>query len=323
MLTPSCRRRRFPPPRRFSGAGVKIDGAPGSLATLELPPAAVGHESAVSVTLHGPVASGGAQLQGYTVHVTRAAAPGADVGEVVRVDHSAAMAEPTAGHGHSHNGVPCAHDHGHGHGKPAAAAHGHDHGHGHAHGEPKAAVEHGHSHGGVPCTDASHDHGHGHGAHQAHGHAHAHDHGHSHGAHGHAHHGDEDDDNDASAALMRAMSGGGPPGGDGADGTWIRPPGACYAWAQDGDSITVEIGVPPTTKGKDVKVVIGAAQLEVSVAGAADVSISSPLGGRVARGDSSWSLVDEGGKRLLVLTLAKEGGDRAPAWHSLLAPGAL
>ena len=309
LLTP--RPPSLPVNNSFSGAAVKIDGASGSLATLELAAAPVGHESTVSVTLHASVAAGGAQLQGYSVHVTRTAA-GGDAGEVVRVDHTA-VAEPSARHGHSHNGVPCAHDHGHGHGKPAAAAHGHDHGHdhghGHGHGEHKAAaVEHGHAHGGVPCA---HDHGH-----EAHGH--------DHGAHGHDHgHGHHDGDDDASAALIRAMSGGAPPGGDGSNGTWMRPPGACYAWAQDTDSITVEIGVPAATKGKDCKVVIGAAQLEVSVSGAADVAISSALAGRVSRGDSSWSLVEEGGKRLLVLTLAKEGGDRATTWHSLLAPSAV
>jgi hypothetical protein len=47
--------------------------------------------------------------------------------------------------------------------------------------------------------------------------------------------------------------------------------------------------------------------------------LSGALCGRVSRDDSSWSLVDDAGQRTLVLSLAKEGGARAPRWAALLA----
>jgi hypothetical protein len=127
---------------------------------------------------------------------------------------------------------------------------------------------------------------------------------------------DEDDEHPGAADLMKAFQSG---GGGGSDGVLRTPPGAHYAWGQDGDTVTCEMAVPAGTKGKDVKVVIGAARLDVDVASDASLAIHGGLGGRVSRDESSWSLVDDGGRRLLVITIAKEGGERAGKWGALLA----
>ncbi len=277
----------------FSAAQVRVGGAPGSLRTCDL--VAGGAETQLVATLHA--AADGAELRRYTVHVARTEAQ--LHGEKVTIDHSAPAPAPAAAHGHSHNGMPCTHDHGHGHGKEAG--HSHDHSHSHSH-------DHGHAHDGAACTDASHGHGHGHGHGHAHGepaapkaaaggsHGHSHDgvpcsHDHGHG-HGHGH-------------------------GARDDGVMYTPPGACYAYSQDADSLSVELRVPAGTKGADVRCVIGAAQLDVAVAG--QVLLQGALAGRLARDECSWSLVDDAGNRLLVLSLAKEGGARAARWGSLMA----
>ena len=95
-------------------------------------------------------------------------------------------------------------------------------------------------------------------------------------------------------------------------------PGAAGAqWAQDGDSVTVELLVPPGTRAADVACVIGAQRLDAGLKGAAAV-LSGALGGRVSRDDSSWSLCDDNGQRMLVISLSKDGND-AKQWKQLLA----
>ena len=95
-------------------------------------------------------------------------------------------------------------------------------------------------------------------------------------------------------------------------------PGVAGArWAQDGDSVTVELMVPPGTRAADVACVIGAARLDAGLKGA-PATLAGALGGRVSRDDSSWSLCDDAGQRMLVISLAKDGGD-AKKWAKLLA----
>ena len=95
-------------------------------------------------------------------------------------------------------------------------------------------------------------------------------------------------------------------------------PGVAGArWAQDGDSVTVELMVPPGTRAADVACVIGAARLDAGTKGAPAV-LAGALCGRVSRAESSWSLCDDAGQRMLVITLAKDGGD-AKHWKTLLA----
>ena len=81
--------------------------------------------------------------------------------------------------------------------------------------------------------------------------------------------------------------------------------------------MTVEIMVPPGTRAADVACVIGAARLDAGIKGAAAV-LAGSLGGRVSRDESSWSLCDDAGQRMLVISLAKDGGD-AKQWRTLLA----
>ena len=327
----------------FSKAGVRLNDAPGSLRQVALPAAEA--VSSLSATLHSQ--PDGAELARYTVTVTRSDKASA-AGETVKIDTSVPAPAPAAAaaHAHSHGGVPCTADHGHGHGAAAAEApkHGHshdgvactaDHGaekHGHAHAEPP---KHGHSHdgGATACTkdhgEPAHGHAHAEQA-KAHGHAHAEPekaHGHSHAEHGHAHaeHGHA---HASAAAPVEPEAHGhshggkpcghahGPAGYGGADGEWCTQPS--YRFQQDGDSVTVEIGVPAGTKGGDLKVLITGSGVECGLAsGPGGNLLCGLLAGPVCKQDSSWSLVSESdGRRLLVLNLAKaEEGTR---WISLL-----
>lgn len=88
-------------------------------------------------------------------------------------------------------------------------------------------------------------------------------------------------------------------------------------WAQDADSVTVELMVPPGTRAADVAVVIGTARLDAGLKGVAG-ALAGVLGGRVSRDESSWSLCDDAGTRMLVISLAKDGSD-AKKWSKLLA----
>lgn len=81
--------------------------------------------------------------------------------------------------------------------------------------------------------------------------------------------------------------------------------------------MTVELMVPPGTRAADVAVVIGAARLDAGLKGAAG-ALAGALGGRVSRDESSWSLCDDAGQRMLVISLAKDGND-AKKWSKLLA----
>ena len=94
-------------------------------------------------------------------------------------------------------------------------------------------------------------------------------------------------------------------------------PGVAGArWAQDGDSVTVELMVAPGTRAADVACVIGVQRLDAGLKGAPAV-LAGALGGRVSRDESSWSLCDDNGQRMLVISLAKDGND-AKKWSKLL-----
>lgn len=106
--------------------------------------------------------------------------------------------------------------------------------------------------------------------------------------------------------------------GGGGAGLLAAVPGVAGArWAQDADSVTVELAVAAGTRAADVACVIGAQRLDAGLKGAA-AALAGALGGRVSRDDSSWSLCDDGGQRMLVISLAKDGGD-AKQWAKLLA----
>ena len=81
--------------------------------------------------------------------------------------------------------------------------------------------------------------------------------------------------------------------------------------------MTVELMVAPGTRAADVACVIGVQRLDAGLKGAAP-ALAGTLGGRVSRDESSWSLCDDAGQRMLVVTLAKDGNDKKH-WNQLLA----
>ena len=90
-----------------------------------------------------------------------------------------------------------------------------------------------------------------------------------------------------------------------------------YSFSQDVDSVTVELPVAVGVKASDVKCLFSAVSISVIVQGL--TLLSGALAGRCARDECSWSLVQDGAQRLLVLNLAKEGDARAVRWQTLLA----
>ena len=234
----------------------------------------------LAATLHAH--ADGAELARVSVALLRSGA--AAQGETVMISKHVPVVAET--HGHSHDGVPCTHDHGHAAVAAPTPAHGHSHDgvacthdHGHSPAAPVAAPAHGRSHA-SPLAAPAHGHSHG-------GVACEHDHGHAHTSHAAA----ADD-------VMTAMPGG-------------------YSFSQDADSVMVELPVAVGVKASDVKCLFATVSISVVVQGMP--LLSGALAGRCARDECSWSLVQEGAQRLLVLNLAKEGGARAMRWQTLLA----
>jgi hypothetical protein len=102
----------------------------------------------------------------------------------------------------------------------------------------------------------------------------------------------------------------------GGDSGGAAPP---FTWTQTAEEVELTFAVPAVTKAKDVTVIFGLQSCSVALAAGAKPVMSGTLASKVNVDECTWSLMGDGERRKLQVTLFKQS---TVSWPGLMAAAA-